>query len=134
MKVFIIIMQITILYVFSFIGNVIHDFFHLIIPGSIVALLLLFSCLCLKIIPSKFIENGASFLLSVLMLFFIPSAVGIMNYPTLLSVHGVLLIAAVLVSTIFSIAISGAAGQYLEKLVGKGKDKSKCNKFPSQSA
>ncbi|MBS4175241.1 CidA/LrgA family holin-like protein [Bacillus sp. FJAT-49736] len=134
MKILIIFLQICILYIFSFIGTVIHNYFHLIIPGSIIGLILLFICLCLKIVPVMWIENGAGFLLSILMLFFIPTTVGIMNYPSLLSVQGALLILAVLLSTIISIAIAGKTGQFFEKKSQKGKDDKKCSKFSSHSA
>ena len=127
-------LQVGVLYIFSFVGNVIQNFFHLIIPGSIIGLLLLFICLCLKIIPVMFIKSGADFLLSILMLFFIPTTVGIMNYPFLLSIHGALLIVAVLLSTIVSIAITGMAGQFLEKKAQKRKDDKECSNFSSHSA
>lgn len=134
MKILTIVLQICILYIFSFIGTVIHDFFHLVIPSSIIALLLLFICLCLKIVPVKLIENGSVFLLSILMLLFIPTTVGIMNYPSLLSIHGALLVAVVLLSTIISIAIGGTASQFLEKKAKKRKDDKECNKSFSHSA
>jgi len=129
-----ILLQICILFIFSFIGTVIHNLFQLIIPGSIIALLLLFICLCLKIVPVKYIENGASFLLSTLMIFFIPSTVGIMNYPSLLSIQGAFFVLAILLSTIISIAITGKASQVLEKKAQKRKDDKECNKFSSHSA
>ena len=134
LKTLIIVLQICILYIFSYIGNVIQNFFHLIIPGSIIGLLLLFACLCLKIIPVKWIETGAGFVLSILVLFFIPTTVDIMNYPSLLSFHGALFVLAILVSTIFSIAITGVAGQFFEKKAHKRKDDKECNKPHSQSA
>ena len=134
MKILTILLQICILYIFSFIGTTIHNFFHLVIPGSIIGLLLLFICLCMKIIPLKWIENGAGFLLSILILFFIPPAVGIMNYPSLLSIHGALLTIAVLLSTLFSIAIAGTVGQFFEKKGQKRKDDKEWSKSSSHSA
>ncbi|SES45683.1 CidA/LrgA family protein [Psychrobacillus sp. OK032] len=133
-KILNILLQICILFIFSYIGTVIQNLFHLIIPGSIIALLLLFICLCLKIVPVKYIENGASFLLSTLMLFFIPSTVGIMNYPSLLSMQGALLIAAVLISTIITIAIAGTASQFFEKKTQDRKDDKECSTFSSHSS
>lgn len=134
MKTLIVVLQICILYIFSYIGNVIQNFFNLIIPGSIIGLLLLFTCLCLKIVPEKWIENGAGFLLSLLMLFFIPTTVGVMNYSSLLSFQGALFILAVILSTVISIAIAGTAGQFFEKKAHKRKDDKECNKVHSQSA
>lgn len=134
LKTLVIVLQICILYVFSYIGNVIQNFFHLIIPGSIIGLLLLFTCLCLKIIPVKWIETGAGFVLSILVLFLIPTTIGIMNYPSLLSFHGALFVSAILVSTAISIAITGLAGQFFEKKAQKRKDDEECNKLHSHSA
>lgn len=133
-KTLVIVLQILILYVFSYIGNVIQNFFHLIIPGSIIGLILLFICLCTKIIPVQWIETGAGFVLSILVLFFIPTTVDIMNYPSLLSLHGALFVLSVLVSTIISIAITGIAGQVFEKKAQKRKDDQECNKLHSHSA
>lgn len=134
MKILTIVLQTCILYIFSFIGTTIHNFFHLVIPGSIIALLLLFICLCLKIVPVKSIENGATFLLNILMFLFIPTTAGIMNYPSLLSIQGALLVVAILLSTIISIAITGTVSQFLEKKAQKRKDDKECNKFSSHSA
>lgn len=122
MKYILIVLQITILYGFYFIGTIIHDYFHLSIPGSIIALILLFVCLCMKIIPVSFIDKGSGFLLSILTLFYIPATVGIMNYPSLLSLHGILLVVVILLSTIVSIAITGKMSALLEKkkVVKKG--------------
>lgn len=133
-KTLVIVLQILILYVFSYIGNVIQNFFHLIIPSSIIGLILLFICLCTKIIPVQWIETGAGFVLSILVLFFIPTTVDIMNYPSLLSLHGALFVLSVLVSTIISIAITGIAGQVFEKKAQKRKDDQECNKLHSHSA
>ncbi|MDN4608129.1 CidA/LrgA family protein [Sporosarcina highlanderae] len=134
MRIINIIFQICILYIFSYIGTVLQNFFHLIIPGSIIGLLLLFTCLCFKIVPVKWIEDGAGFVLSILMLFFIPTTVGIMNYSSLLSFNGALFVLAVLSSTIISIAITGTAGQFFEKKEEKRKDDDECSKQHSHSA
>lgn len=134
MKILIIVLQVGLLSIFSFIGTALHNFFHLPIPGSIIAMILLFICLCLKIVPVRLIENGAVYLLSILMLFFIPATVGIMNYPSLLSSNGALFVAAVLISTVISIAIAGTASQFFEKKAQKRKDAKECSKFSSHSA
>src|SRR5699024_7373017 len=110
------------------IGNMVHDFLHVPIPGSIIALVLLFISLTFKIIPEKWIENGATFLLSILMLLFVPTMVGVINHPSLLSVEGALLVLTVLLSTIVSMAIAGKTGQFLEKRTYNRKEGKPCNK------
>jgi holin-like protein len=134
MKILTIVLQIGILFLFYLIGTFIQNMFNLVIPGSIIGLLLLFICLCLKIVPVKWIESGSVFLLSILMLLFIPTTVGLMNYPSLLSIHGALLVLAILVSTIISIAIAGTAIQFFEKKAQKRKDDKECSKPFSHSS
>lgn len=109
-----IILQICILYLFSLLGSFFVEILHIKFPGSIVGLLLLLGCLHLKIIPVHIIKDGAGFLLGLLALFFIPSTVGVMNYPELLSFNGVLLILSVIASTIITIIVTGRICQYLE--------------------
>ncbi|MFJ8066260.1 CidA/LrgA family protein [Psychrobacillus sp. NPDC096426] len=109
-----IVLQILILYLFSLLGSFIVQILHIKFPGSIVGLLLLLGCLHLKIIPVHLIKDGAGFLLGILALFFVPSTVGVMNYPELLSINGVFLISSVIVSTVLTIIITGRVCQYLE--------------------
>lgn len=128
MKVIRICLQIGILFIFSYIGTFIQNLFHLIIPGSIIGLILLFICLTLKVIPVELIEDGAGFLLGILTLLFVPMTVGIMNYPSLLSWQGLLLLGIVVVSTAITIVISGIFSQRLEKRTEKKKkEASECN-------
>lgn len=127
MKVIRICLQIGILFIFSYIGTYIQTLFHLIIPGSIIGLILLFICLTLKVIPVELIEDGAGFLLGILTLLFVPMTVGIMNYPSLLSWQGLLLLGIVVVSTAITIVISGIFTQRLEKRTEKKKEESECN-------
>jgi len=57
-----------------------------------------------------------------------------MNYPSLLSIQGALLVVAVLLSTIITIAIAGTVSQFFEKKAQERKDDKECNKFSSHSA
>ncbi|PFA66729.1 hypothetical protein CN378_13475 [Bacillus sp. AFS015802] len=115
MKIIRIILQIGILYVFSFIGSVIEQLLHIPIPGSIIGLILLLTCLSLKVVPVIIVEDGASFLLAILPLLFIPAMTGVMNYPSLLSGKGATLFLIVVISTVVTMAVSGFASQHLEK-------------------
>ena len=87
----------------------------IIIPGSIIGLVLLWLVLFFKVFKVAYIQQGASLLLTFLTLFFIPSTVAVINYPELLTIHGALLIIAVIVSTVFSLVITGKASQWIEK-------------------
>ncbi|MED3782777.1 CidA/LrgA family protein [Heyndrickxia sporothermodurans] len=76
--------QIVMLTVFTYIMGKLSEFLHLNIPGSILGLVILFILLQTKVIRLKWIEIGGNWLVAELLLFFIPSAVGILQYKQLL--------------------------------------------------
>ncbi|QUW22446.1 CidA/LrgA family holin-like protein [Sporosarcina sp. Marseille-Q4063] len=110
----IIAVQIIGLFIFSYIGDLISSLLKLPIPGSIVGLLLLFLCLHFKIVPERYIKEGAGFILVVLPLFFIPATVGIIQYPDFLSGKGAILIGIVMISTFMTMIVSGFSSQLVE--------------------
>ncbi|WP_068983302.1 MULTISPECIES: CidA/LrgA family protein [Lysinibacillus] len=110
-----IIVQIGILNIYYYIGEGIVSLLHVPLPGSIIGLLLLALSLIFKIIKVEYIQNGAGFLIGVLTLFFIPATVGVIDYPELLSTTGLLIILAVIASTLISIYITGLLTQMIEK-------------------
>src|SRR5690554_459513 len=105
MKIIRTIAQIAILYGFYYIGVFIVELTCLPLPASIVGLVLLFISLQLKLIKVELIQLGAGFLITFMTLFFIPSVVGIIDYPQLLSMDGMILMATVVFSTMFAIYI-----------------------------
>ena len=115
MRILRIIAQIGILAVYYFIGVFIVELTGIIIPGSIIGLVLLWLSLYFKLLNVKFIQEGASFLLAFLTLFFIPSTVAVINYPELLTKAGVFLVIAVIMSTLLTLVITGKVSQYIEK-------------------
>lgn len=106
--------QVIILYLFSLVGSLIVQILPFHFPGSIMGLLILLGCLYAKIVPVSLIKDGAGLLLGLLALFFVPATVGVMNYPELLSFKGMFLVLIIIVSTIFTIMVSGRVCQYLE--------------------
>ena len=107
--------QIAILWVFYYIGVLIVEWTNIFIPPSIIGLVLLWALLMLNIINAKLIQDGASFLIAFLTLFFIPSTVGVVEYPELLTLSGLLLVLAVFVSTVMVIIITGKVSQFIER-------------------
>ena len=107
--------QIAILWVFYYIGVLIVEWTNIFIPPSIIGLVLLWALLMLNIINVKLIQDGASFLIAFLTLFFIPSTVGVVEYPELLTVSGLLLVLAVFVSTVMVIILTGKVSQFIER-------------------
>ena len=119
MQILRILIQILILFIFYFVGDLIVTLLNIKFPGSIVGLVLLWTCLYFKWLDVRFVAGGASMLIAFLTLFFIPSTVGIVQYPELLTKSGVLLIIAVVISSIFAFVFTGKLGQFLEKMEEK---------------
>ena len=115
MKILRTIAQVGILWLFYFIGVLIVEWTGIFIPPSIIGLVLLWGLLMLNVINVKLIQEGASFLIAFLTLFFIPATVGVVDYPELLTVSGLLLVLAVFLSTVATIIITGKLSQYIER-------------------
>lgn len=110
-----IIVQIGILHIFYYMGVGIVALLHVPLPGSVIGLLLLALSLNFKIIKVAYIQDGAGFLIGVLTLFFIPATVGVIDYPELFSTTGLLIMLAVIASTLISIYVTGLLSQIVEK-------------------
>lgn len=106
-KIAIGLLQVAGLTAFSMLINQLTPLLHIPIPGSIIGMLVLFLLLESGVIRLNWVEVGASWLLAELLLFFIPSAVGVMKYSSLLEVNGLQVLAVVLVGTFAVMAGSG---------------------------
>jgi holin-like protein len=100
-------LQVAGLTVFSLLVNALTSFLHIPLPGSIIGMILLFLLLESGVIRLNWVEAGASWLLAELLLFFIPSAIGVMKYSKLLEADGLQVLAVVLVGTFTVMASSG---------------------------
>ncbi|GIN87696.1 holin-like protein CidA [Heyndrickxia sporothermodurans] len=107
--------QILILCIFTYIMGEIATFLHLKIPGSILGLVLLFILLQMKIVKLKWIEIGGNWLVAELLLFFIPSAVGIIQYKHLLLDNGLKIIAVIFISSTIVMICSGLLAEKMAK-------------------
>lgn len=92
---------------FSLLMNRLAVWMHLPIPGSILGIFALFLLLQFRIVKLEWIELGANWLLAELLLFFIPAAVGVMNYIPLLEQDGIRILAVVILSTLIVMVSSG---------------------------
>lgn len=113
MKVIKIIVQVCLIYIISLLGAFLQVKFNLPIPGSILGLLILFGLLSSKLLPEKWIQEGASFLLSTMMFFFIPATVGIINYLDFFKGKGLVLVLVLIVTTCLVLVCSGYAAEKL---------------------
>ncbi|MBM7645713.1 holin-like protein [Scopulibacillus daqui] len=112
-KVLLIVVQVILLSLFSLAGNFISKVFYLPISGSIIGLFLLFICLHFKIIKLSWVEIGAGFLLAELLLFFIPSAVGVIQYKSDMIHNGLKFIIIIVLSTLIVMLVTGFSAEFL---------------------
>ncbi len=81
--------------------------FHLPLPGNILGMLLLFGLLSLGLVRETWIQEGATLLTKHLAFFFIPIAVGLMEWGSLFRREGHWLLLALVVSTLAALLTTG---------------------------
>jgi len=90
------------------------------LPGNVMGMLLLFALLATKTIPLRWIEQASGLLIKHLAFFFIPIAVGLMNFGDLFLQNGVAFIIAIIGSVAIGMLITGFTSQKLVSRSGKG--------------
>ena len=86
---------------------------HLPIPGSVLGMLLLFLLLSLGMVREEWLQDGAAILTKHLAFFFIPIAVGLMQWGGLFWLDGHWLLLALGLSTLAALFVTGAIAQRL---------------------
>lgn len=112
-KFFLLIPQLLGLWLLNEAGYWIVETLRLPLPGNVMGMLLLFILLQTKVIPLRLIEQASGLLIKHLAFFFIPIAVGFMNYGELFMQNSVALLAAIIGSTAIGILITGVISQKL---------------------
>ena len=110
--------QLSIILLLSFLGELIHYLLPLPIPASIYGLILMFAALLSGILPLSAVKETGSFLIEIMPMMFIPSAVGLMESWGIL--QPVLLPYAVMivVSTVVVMAVAGRVTQFIIRRKG----------------
>jgi holin-like protein len=116
MKFAAIVLQVMFIHVFLFLGAALKEIIPLPIPASMFGLILLFLALYLKIVKLEWVEKGALWLMAELLLFFVPSAVGIVNYDDILSLQGAEIVLLIGVSTVI---VLGMTALVAERITGR---------------
>lgn len=96
-------------YISSFIQNIV------VIPGSIIAMILLFLLLQLKIVKLDSIEDVSDFFLGNMAIFFVPAGVSLITSLNLIMDNIFVLIVSVVLSTIIVMYITGVVVQKMIK-------------------
>ncbi len=105
------IVQVALYILLAKIADLIVEWLHAPIPGSIVGIAILFVLLKLRIVKLDWIELGTRWLLGEMLLFFIPAAVGIVNYRSLVMNSGLQIALTIVLSTAAVMVCSGLIGE-----------------------
>jgi len=114
-KIYTGLIQILMLCFFSYMMEALSTFFNLPIPGSILGLIILFILLQTNTVHLKWLEAGGNWLVAELLLFFVPSAVGILQYHQLLFENGIKIILIIISSSAVVMICSGLLAEYMSK-------------------
>ncbi|MFB3167318.1 CidA/LrgA family holin-like protein [Neobacillus sp. 179-C4.2 HS] len=111
MKLTVIVIQILFIHVFLFLGAALKEVIPLPIPGSMFGLILLFLALYFRIVKLEWVERGAKWLMAELLLFFVPSAIGIVNYDDILSLQGAEIVLLIGISTVIVLGMTALVAE-----------------------
>ncbi|GGG83679.1 CidA/LrgA family holin-like protein [Paenibacillus radicis (ex Gao et al. 2016)] len=103
--------QVLLLIVISKLSALAVQLLHLPIPGSVAGIAVLFTLLKTKLLRIEWVDAGAAWLLAEMLLFFIPSTVGIVNYKSLIVSSGPVILLAIIGSTVAVMLCAGMIAQ-----------------------
>lgn len=99
--------QMGLLAVFAWAADWLARALDLPIPGNVLGIVVLFLLLSTGLVKEGWINEAASFLLRHLVFFFVPIAVGLMNWGGVFYDYGWVLLAAIVVSTALPLFVVG---------------------------
>ncbi len=107
--------QLVLIFGISFAGEGLAELIAFPVPAGIYGIVILFLLLVLKIVPLSAVEETGDFLVDIMPLMFIPAAVGLMDSWTVIKDSIFAYIAAVAVSTVIVMAVSGTVTEIVLK-------------------
>ena len=108
--------QVSILFAFTFISEILNQIIPLPIPASIYGLVFLFLCLEFKIIKIDQIKDTADFLLAILPIMFVPSSVGFIKALPLMKKYGIQFLIIGVSTTFLVMIVSGFITQLILRI------------------
>ena len=106
--------QFLIILLISFIGEGLNFLIPAPIPASIYAMVILFVCLCTKIIKLEAVKDTGMFLIEIMPLMFIPAGVGLMKSWGVLKP---LIIPVAVITVISLIAVMAVSGRVSQRII-----------------
>jgi len=107
--------QVIILWAIYWIGSQVALLLGIPIPGNVLGMILLFGLLCCGILKLQHIELATNFLLKHMIFFFIPFAVGLMNWGSLFYDNSMALASAIIIGAIIPFLTVGFLMQWFER-------------------
>jgi len=83
------------------------------LPANIVGMIIMLGFLVSGVIPVRYVKAGSTWLLSEMLLFFVPAVVAIINYFSILEKFGIRIFAVIILSTIL---VLGCTAFVVDKL------------------
>ena len=108
------VMQLFILCAVYWVGELTVQTLGLPIPGNVVGIVLLFFLLLTGVVKLEYVEVAAGYLLRHMLFFFIPLAVGLMNWGQLFYDNGLALALAIVVGAVLPFWLVGFLAQRLQ--------------------
>lgn len=105
--------QLLIIFLISFIGELLKYFIPLPIPGSIYGMILMFILLCIGVIKLDHIKEVSKFLIDIMPMLFIPSAVGIIAQADKLKSIWFQVIIITIATTVITMVVTGLMSQLI---------------------
>lgn len=91
------------------------------VPGNVVGLVIMLGLLFSGVVRVDWVESGSDWLLGDLLLFFVPAAVGIVQYRDLILSSGIRILLVIGLSTVAVMICTGiVAEQMAQRRAGKG--------------
>ncbi|WP_086980750.1 CidA/LrgA family protein [Vibrio aphrogenes] len=107
---------------------------HLPIPANLTGMLLLLMLLFAKVIKGDWLRSGATWLLSEMLLFFVPAVVAVVNYPDLMLHEGLKILAVLFFSTILVIGVTALVVDRVYRLEFRLASRKAINKMQNEAA
>jgi len=105
--------QYAIIFMVTYIGEIVSKLIDFPIPGPVIGMLVLFILLERKLINLNFVEKGANTILLNLSIFFIPPGVAIISALDMLHGNILKIIVTMILTTIITMGTTGLTVQYL---------------------
>ncbi len=112
--------QVGIVLTLSFVGEILYKVIPLPIPAGIYGIIILFLALECKIIKLDWVKDISLFLIEIMPVLFIPSAVGLMTAWGIIKDNWLIYITITVVTTLLVMVISGWVTQLVLRLKKRG--------------